>query len=346
MDFKKLRALSPAQGIGTIETIDMHTEGEPLRVIIGGLPPIEGATILDKRRYFREHYDSLRRTLMFEPRGHADMYGAVLTEPVTEGADFGTFFIHNEGYSTMCGHAIIALVKLALDSGFIDRKGDNPVVEIDAPPGRISAVARRNKGIVEEVSFRNVPSFVLYHDSVVDVPGIGRIEFDLAYGGAFYAFCEAAPLGLNLEASDYNKLIDYGRRIKNAIIENYNIVHPYEADLGFLYGTIFVGAPYSQLNWSRNVCVFADGEVDRSPTGSGVSARAALHYFRKEVQINEKVSIESILGTTMDVEVVDTLEYGNHKAVIPQVTASSYYTGKNSFWIDKSDPLIDGFIFR
>lgn len=346
MDFNKLRALSPGQGFGTVETIDMHTEGEPLRVIIDGLPLIEGATILEKRRYFREHYDSIRRTLMFEPRGHADMYGAILTEPVTEGADFGTFFIHNEGYSTMCGHAIIALVKLALDSGFVDRKGDAPIVEIDAPPGRIRAMARRNKGIVESVSFRNVPSFVLFQDRVVDVPGIGRIEFDLAFGGAFYAFCEAAPLGLNLEASDYNKLIDYGRRIKNAIAENYNIVHPYEAELGFLYGTIFVGAPYSHSNFSRNVCVFAEGEVDRSPTGSGVSARAALHYSKNEIRINEKLTIEGILGTIMDVEVVDILEYGNHKAVVPQVTGTSYYTGKNSFWIDRSDPLIDGFIFR
>jgi trans-L-3-hydroxyproline dehydratase len=346
MDLNKLRTFLPGRETGTIETIDMHTGGEPLRVVTGGLPPVEGNTILEKRRYFRENYDNIRRTLMFEPRGHADMYGAIITEPVAEGADFGTFFIHNEGYSTMCGHAIIALVKLALDSGFIDRKGDTPLVEIDAPPGRISAVARRNKGIVESVSFRNVPSFVLYQDSIVDVPGIGRIEFDLAFGGAFYAFCEASPLGLNLDSSDYNKLIDYGRRIKNAIIENYNIVHPYEADLGFLYGTIFIGAPYCHSNWSRNVCVFAEGEVDRSPTGSGVSARAALHFSKKELHINEKVTIESILGTTMDVEIVDTVEYGNHKAVIPQVTGTSYYTGKNSFWIDKSDPLAEGFIFR
>jgi trans-L-3-hydroxyproline dehydratase len=134
MDFKKLIEFKPVPGLSTVEAIDMHTEGEPLRVITGGLPLIEGKTILEKIRYFREHYDSLRTTLMFEPRGHADMYGAILTEPLTEGADFGTFFLHNEGYSTMCGHAIIALAKLVLDSGFVYREGDNPVLEIDAPP--------------------------------------------------------------------------------------------------------------------------------------------------------------------------------------------------------------------
>ncbi len=346
MDFNKLAGFKPMPGFGVIETIDMHTEGEPLRVITGGLPEIKGDTILEKRRFFRENYDKIRTTLMFEPRGHADMYGAILTEPVTEGADFGTFFLHNEGYSTMCGHAIIALTKLVLDSGFLNKEGDSPVVEIDAPPGRISAVANKKNGIVESVSFRNVPSFLLLQDKVVDVKGLGRIEFDVAFGGAFYAFCDAASLGLNLDSSDYNKLIDYGRRIKNAVMENYNIVHPYEPDLSFLYGTIFTGAPYKLTNWSRNVCIFAEGEVDRSPTGSGVSARAALHYFKRELQKNEKVTIESILGTTMDVEVVDTLEYGKHKAVVPEVTGTAFYTGRNSFWIDKSDPLIDGFIFR
>lgn len=346
MDFNKLAGFKAMPGFGIIETIDMHTEGEPLRVIIGGLPEIKGDTILEKRRFFRENYDMIRTTLMLEPRGHADMYGAILTEPVTEGADFGTFFLHNEGYSTMCGHAIIALTKLVLDSGFLNKEGDSPVVEIDAPPGRISAVAKKKNGIVESVSFRNVPSFLLLQDKVVDVQGLGRIEFDVAFGGAFYAFCDAASLGLNLDSSDYNKLIDYGRRIKNAVMENYNIVHPYEPDLSFLYGTIFTGSPYKLTNWSRNVCIFAEGEVDRSPTGSGVSARAALHYFKRELQKNEKVTIESILGTTMDVEVVDALEYGNHKAVVPEVTGTAFYTGRNSFWIDKSDPLIEGFIFR
>lgn len=346
MNFGVFDAFSPPSENGRIETIDMHTAGEPLRVITSGLPEIKGNTILEKRKYFRENYDNIRTTLMFEPKGHADMYGAILTEPVSEGADFGTFFLHNEGYSTMCGHAIIALTKLVLESGFIKKKGNTRRVEIDAPPGRISAIAKMKNNIVEYVTFRNVPSFLLLRDEIVDVQGLGRINFDVAFGGAFYAFCEAAPLGLNLDASDYNKLIDYGRRIKEAVIENFSIVHPFEKDLGFLYGTIFLGAAYEMDNWSRNVCIFAEGEVDRSPTGSGLSARAALHFMKREIELKRKVTIESILGTTMDMEVVDTLEFGPHKAVIPEVSGTAYYSGRHTFWLDKTDPLINGFIFR
>ena len=337
---------SPPSEPGKLETIDMHTAGEPLRVITAGLPEIKGKTILEKRRYFRENYDNIRTALMFEPRGHADMYGAIITEAVTEGADFGTFFLHNEGYSTMCGHAIIALTKLVLESGFIKKEGVIKKVEIDAPPGRISAWAEMENGIVERVRFRNVPSFLLLRDEMVDVQGIGRIGFDVAYGGAFYAFCEAAPLGLNLDSGDYNRLIDYGRRIKEAVAENFNIVHPFEKDLGFLYGTIFLGAPYDINNWSRNVCVFAEGEVDRSPTGSGLSARAALHFMKGELELNQKVRVESILGTTMDMSVLETTTFGPHKAVIPEISGTAFYSGRNTFWLDRDDPLIDGFIFR
>jgi trans-L-3-hydroxyproline dehydratase len=172
------------------------------------------------------------------------------------------------------------------------------------------------------------------------------VDFDVAYGGAFYAFCDAAKLGLNLDSSDYNKLIDYGRRIKNAVNENFRIDHPYEADLGFLYGTIFIGAPYELNNWSRNVCVFADGEVDRSPTGSGLSARAGLHYSKRELEPGKKVSVESILGTIMDLEIKETVEYGGYKAVIPEVSGTAHFTGRNEFWIDASDPLKNGFIIR
>ena len=346
MNLKKLKDFKGPGGAGEITAIDMHTGGEPLRVIVSGLPEIEGDTILDKRRWFRDKLDHIRTSLMFEPRGHADMYGTIITPPVSKGAYFGKFFMHNEGYSTMCGHAIIALTRLAIESGMVEMKGGKTIVEIDAPPGRISAEAEMDGKLVKSVTFRNVPSFLLIENELVDVPGIGRVEFDVAYGGAFYAFCDAQRLGLTLDSSDYHRLIDYGRRIKRAVSESFNIVHPFEEDLGFLYGTIFTGPAHSPNNWSRNVCIFAEGEVDRSATGSGVSARAALHYAKGELGLNEKVTIESILGTTMDMEVVESLEYGGHQAVIPAVSGSAWYTGKNSFWLDKKDPLLDGFIFR
>jgi len=329
-----------------IKTIDLHTGGEPLRVYTDGLPEIQGTTILEKQKFFKDNFDYIRTGTMFEPRGHADMYGAILTAPTTEDADFGTFFLHNEGYSSMCGHAIIALTKLVLDTGMIEKAGDAPELIINAPSGKIYAKARRENGIVQHVSFRNVPSFLYLQDQQIDVPGLGRVQFDVAYGGAFYAFCEAEPLGLTLDASGYNKLIDYGRRIKHAVMEAYPITHPFEEALSFLYGTIFTGKAYDPKHHSRNVCIFAEGEVDRSPTGTGVSARAALHHSKGELASGEKIIIESILGTTMEVEVVETVSFGPHQAVIPEVSGMAYITGQSEFYFDPADPLKEGFIFR
>lgn len=346
MPVTTFKNFKPREGWKVIETIEMHTCGEPLRVFVSGLPRLEGDTILEMRRHFRENHDFIRRATMFEPRGHADMYGAVITPPVSEGAAFGTFFMHNEGYSTMCGHAVIALGRLAAESGLVETTGGKAELIIDAPPGRIRCVVTMRGGRAESVSFRNIPSFLLYSDRQIDVPGIGRIRFDVAYGGAFYAFVKAADAGVKLESSDINKLIDYGRRIKKAVTGEYPITHPFEDDLGFLYGTIFTGEPYDKGHWSRNVCIFADGEVDRSPTGSGVSARAALHYAKGELARGEKVTIESILGTTMDLEIVEVTEWGGYTAVIPEVTGTSSFTGSNRIWIDPDDELAGGFLIR
>jgi len=346
MNIHRLENWIPPKEWIKIKTIDLHTGGEPLRVLYDGLPEIMGDSILEKRRYFRDHLDSIRTSVMFEPRGHADMYGALITEPITPNADFGTFFMHNEGYSTMCGHAIIALTKLVFDTGMIEKTGDQPELIIDAPPGLIRAKAFRKNGIVEKVSFLNVPSFVLLRDEYVEVEGIGRVKFDVAYGGAFYAFVDADELGIGMQAKDYNQLIDWGKKIKRAVMENFPIRHPFEEDLSFLYGSIFIGAPQNAENHSRNVCIFAEGELDRSSTGSGVSARAALHYAKGDLQIGEKISIESILGTTMEVMVSEITNYGPHQAVVPEVSGTAFLSGRNEFWIDPTDSLKNGFIFR
>src|SRR5215510_13190333 len=241
-----------------ITTIDMHTGGEPLRVIIDGLPPIEGQTVLEKRRYFREHYDHLRCGLMWEPRGHADMYGAVITPSVE--SDFDVFFLHNEGYSTMCGHAIIALTKLAVETNLVSSKNE---LTISVPAGQIHARASVVEGQVVEASFCNVPSFVYLRDEQIDVEGVGLVRFDIAYGGAFYAFVKSEDVEIELLPENSNRLIDYGRRIKNAVMSKFPITHPVEADLSFLYGTIFTGPALNTASHSRNVCIFADGELDR-----------------------------------------------------------------------------------
>jgi len=337
---------NPPDSWMVLNTVDMHTGGEPLRIILDGLPEIKGNTILEKRNYFKENLDHIRKGIIYEPRGHADMYGAIITEPVTEDGDFGVFFLHNEGYSTMCGHAIIALTKLVLETGLVSKQGTNPVLNIDGPPGRITATGYIEGGKVKKISFRNVPSFVLLDEQMIEIPGIGRINVEVAFGGAFYAFCEAKELGLNLDVSDYSKLIDYGMRIKKAVAGNFMIRHPFEEDLSFLYGTIFTGDPYDYRNHSRNVCIFADGEVDRSATGSGISARAALHYAKKELSINEHITIESILGSTMNVEIVKETTFGDFRAVVPEVTGTAHFTGKNQFLFDPDDPFKEGFLLR
>ena len=292
-----------------IKTIDLHTCGEPLRVFTDGLPEIKGKTILEKRRYFHDNLDYIRKGIMWEPRGHSDMYGAVITEPVSSDADFGAFFLHNQGYSTMCGHAMIALVTLVLETGLIKKERKDPEIIIDAPPGKIYARGFIKEGKVGSVSFKNVPSFLLMKDKSIDVPGIGPVEFDVAFGGAFYVFVKADKLGIKLDKNYYGKLIDYGRKIKHAVMESFDIKHPFENDLSFLYGTIFTGQPYDKNNHSRNVCIFADGELDRSPTGSGVSARAALHHAKGELKKGEKITVESILGTLMEVQISETCIY-------------------------------------
>jgi trans-L-3-hydroxyproline dehydratase len=281
---------------------------------------------------------------MWEPRGHADMYGAVLTS--SEDADFDVFFLHNEGYSTMCGHAIIALTKLVLETGLTSKDGNNPQIIFHAPAGKIYARALMKDDKVELAAFRNVPSFLYLSDQCAEVPGLGRIRFDVAYGGAFYAFVDAEQVGLNLNPQQVDQLIDLGRRIKRAVMDQFAIKHPFEEDLSFLYGTIFTGPPQDARHHSRNVCIFANGEVDRSATGTGVSARAALHHAKGDLKLNDKITIESIVGSTMSVEAVECTKYGPYDAVIPEVGGTASITGQSAFYFDPKDSFRNGFILR
>jgi trans-L-3-hydroxyproline dehydratase len=329
-----------------ITTIEAHAAGEPLRVITGGFPPFPGETILAKRRFLRENLDDLRKTLMWEPRGHADMYGCLITEPVRPGSHLGVLFLHNEGYSSMCGHGIIALTKVVLECGLAGVPKNAKVRKIDTPAGLVEAKPRWEKGRVKEVSFINVPSFVYALDHRLDVPGVGRIGCDIAFGGAFYAFCRAEDLGVRLVPEEFRKLIDLGMRVKRAVQAGLEIRHPFEPDLGFLYGTIIMGPPHDPGNFGRNVCVFAEGEVDRSPTGTGVSARAALHLAKAEIGLGEPFVIESILGTCFRGRAIEETSFGPYRAVLPEVTGTAHLTGRNEFWIDPDDPLAHGFILR
>jgi trans-L-3-hydroxyproline dehydratase len=354
-----------------IRTIDAHTAGEPLRVIVDGIPEPPGRTILEKRRFARESLDALRRVLMWEPRGHRDMYGCLPTRPVTDDGDVGVLFLHNEGFSTMCGHGIIGLVKVGLDCGLLEKAGDEPVVRIDTPAGRVTATAHRHVdpttgadpttadqptnaagGRVQKVSFLNVPSFVLELDLEVQVAGLGRVRCDLAFGGAFYAYVDATALGIEIRPELHAQLIDVGMRIKRAVMREYDIVHPAgDAELNFLYGTILVqpgdaGASGFRGVHSRNVCIFAEGEVDRSPTGTGVSGRAAILHTRGELPLREWITIESVIGSQFDVRIHETMMVGGRPAIVPEVRGSAHITGQHEFLVDPEDALREGFLLR
>lgn len=336
---------SSASGPTLLKTIDSHAAGEPLRVVTGGLPPLEGADMLAKRACMKANFDHFRRALMLEPRGHADMYGAVITRPVTDDGDLGVLFLHNAGYSTMCGHGIIALSKVIFDEQLLTPR-EQGCLRFDTPAGRVTAHAEfDSRGRVHSTSFINVPSF-LDHDGVVEVPGLGKVEYTLGFGGAYYAYVDAAALRLRLVADESSLLVARGRAIKQAVAEAIEIRHPEgKRDLEFVYGTIFVGQAHGQAH-SRNVCVFADGEIDRSPTGTGVSGRVAIHHARGELQLGSTIEIESVLGTTFQATAQELVDYHGRSAIIPQVRGRAWITGRHLFEIAPDDPLREGFMLR
>ena len=319
-----------------LEAVDYHTGGEPFRIVTAGAPPLDGTTILERRRFALEHVDHVRRLLVFEPRGHADMYGCHVVPPNDDGADLGVVFFHNEGYSTACGHGTIALVTWALDEGVVERReGVNHVV-VDVPSGRLETWATVESGRVRSVRFRNVPSFVW----ATGLEAAGRVV-DVAFGGAFYASLEE-----RVEPAELPRLIALGREIKAALEADHEIVHPAEPELRDVYGVIFWQEEGSAPLTQRNVAVFADGEVDRSPCGSGTSARLALLHAEGRLPRGAPLRHLSIVGSEFTGRVVDETEVAGRPAVVTEVEGSAYRTGRATFELDPDDPLGEGFLLR
>ena len=320
-----------------ISTVDYHTGGEPFRIVTGGVEPLRGTTVLDRRRDALARLDHVRRLLVFEPRGHADMYGCHVVPPNDDGADLGVVFFHNAGYSTACGHGTIALVTWALDEGIVARhEGENCVV-VDVPSGRLETRALVEGGRVRSVRFRNVPAFVW-------ATGVraGAHEVDVAFGGAFYACLEE-----RVHASELPRLIELGREIKRELESVHEIAHPLEPELRDVYGVIFwqeeaEGLPLTQ----RNVTVFADGEVDRSPCGSGTSARLALLDASWRLPRGAPLRHLSVVGSEFTGRVVGDAEVSGRPAVITEVEGAAYRTGSATFALDPRDPLGEGFLLR
>ena len=313
-----------------VTTVDYHCAGEPFRIVLAGAPDLEGTTILEKRRWALENCDDIRRLLVNEPRGHADMYGCFVTAPEDGRADLGVVFFHNSGYSTACGHGTIALVSWAIESGRIVGVEPETRVTVDVPSGRLETVARVEGGDVRSVRFRNVPAYVHARDLK-----IGRFTVDIAYGGAFYALLPAAQAGLRVEPRQLPQLIELGRGLKQHIEAEHQVRHHLRPEIEGIYGVIFTDG-------DRNVTVFADGEVDRSPCGSGTSARLALLDATGELPRGQTLTHRSIVGSTFLGRVVEEVEGG----VITEVEGSAHLTGRHEFVLQPDDELGTGFLLR
>lgn len=329
-----------------LRTVDMHTGGEPVRIVTAGYPPIPGDTILEKRRYAREHLDHLRRLLMFEPRGHPDMYGVIPVEPDDPEADLAVLFMHNEGYSTMCGHAVIALGRWAVDSGLVTAVEPETEVRIQVPSGLVRATVEVDRARTGTVRFENVPSFVAAGGATVEVDGFGEVTVDVSFGGAFYTLVPAGAFGLDVRSSPVGDLVEAAWATTAAVAAAVPLDHPDHPDLAFLYGTILTdGGDTWSDEPTANVCVFADRQVDRSPTGSGVAARIALQYERGLIGLGAERTFESIVGSTFTGRAVRETAVGDRPAVIVEVGGRAHYVGESTFTVEPEDPL-EPFLLR
>jgi proline racemase len=343
--------------LGPIRTVDYHTGGEPFRIVTDGVPELEGRTVHERRRWAMSNLDDVRHLVIDEPRGHADMYGCFVTPPNDAGADLGVVFFHNEGYSTACGHGTIALVTWAIDSGRIAAREPETGVTVDVPSGRLPCRAAVRGGRVDSVTFRNVPSYVLATD--VRVPtSRGEVAVDVSFGGAFYGSVDARSIGLDVSRASLPALIALQRELRPALDERLGPRHPDEPELAGIYGVIFwqsePAEPGADL-LQRNVTVFADGEVDRSPCGSGTSARLALLDASGELPRGARLRHRSIVDSVFAAVVVGdgpSLAGGaggsgtGIPTVITEVTGSAYRTGSHELTLDPADPLGTGFLLR
>jgi len=330
--------------IRTLSVIDYHTEGEPMRIVVGGAPPIPGDTLMARSEHLAAHGRELLGFTLYEPRGHAAMCGAILTEPVTPGADAGVLFIEPLGPVHMCGHGAIALGAMLVESGRVAAPEGAATVTLETPAGLVSCRVRARAGEPSAVTIRNVPAFSAGLDLTVDVPGLGAVRFDLAYGGHFYALVEAAACGLSLEPAEAPRLVEVGERIRAAIEEQGPLVHPAMPAAGGLLYVQFYGParrPDAQL---RNAVVVAPAGLDRSPCGTGTSARLANLHARGRLEVGQAFGHESIIGTLFTGRIVALTDVAGTPAVVPEITGRAWMIGRSTLSLDPSDPFPGGFL--
>lgn len=333
-----------AQFSQIISAIDTHTEGEPTRIVLSGLPSIRGTTMADKWAYARENMDHLRRALMHEPRGHRDMFGAILTSPCMPEADFGLMFMDSGGFLTMCGHGTIGTVMMLLEMGMVEAKEPETVVIFDTPAGLVKAHAVVEHGKACRAWIENVPAFLLKADVPVEVEGLGEITVDIAFGGNFFALISSDQIGVSLEPRRVKDLVDIGLRVRDAVNQQVPVEHPIEKHINKVELTEITGPPVHPEAHARNIMIFGEGSVDRSPCGTGTCARMAEMYAKGQLKLGEPFVHESIIGSLFHGELLREEKVGPLTAVVPRIGGTAYITGIQHFVIDPADPMKYGFL--
>ena len=326
----------------TIFAVDSHTMGEPLRLIVGGFPNLVGNSVPEKREYFIKHYDYLRKALMQEPRGHKDMFGCVLTQPTMPEADIGVIFMHGEGYHNMCGHGTIATNTILVETGMVEVKEPETTILMEAPAGLVTVHVKVEDGKAKQVSFENVPAFLYREDVQVDVPGYGKLTVDISFGGSFFAIIDAAQLGIDICPENASRLTEAGMAIIHAANEQIEVQHPELPHIKTIDLCEIWGPAKSEGADLQNITIF-DGQIDRSPCGTGTSAKVATLWAKGKLKLNEPFVYESVINTTFTGRAIRETTVGPYKAIIPEITGSAYITGYSQFMIDEEDPVKYGF---
>lgn len=322
--------------------VDSHTEGMPTRVVTGGVGVVPGATMFDRRRYFIDHLDHIRRLLMNEPRGHSAMSGAILQPPTRTDADFGVLYIETSGCLPMCGHGTIGVATVLVETGMVEVTEPVTTIRLDTPAGLVVVDVRVEDGSAKAVTLRNVPSFALALDRTVKVAPWGEVAYDMAFGGNFYAIVELDDLGIPFERAHKNRLMEAGLAIMAAIDEQDRPIHPGNPGINGVHH-VYLAAPGSTAAHSRHAMVIHPGMFDRSPCGTGTSARMAQLHARGRLPLNTEFRNESFIGTHFIGELVEETEVAGHRAVIPTVTGRAWITGTAQYMYDPDDPFPQGF---
>ncbi|MGW4642008.1 proline racemase family protein [Sphaerisporangium sp. NPDC004334] len=323
--------------------VDSHTEGMPTRVVTGGVGVIPGASMAERREYFMANLDHVRKLLMYEPHGHAAMSGAILQPPTRPDADYGVLFIEVSGCLPMCGHGTIGVATVLVETGMVEVAEPVTTVRLDTPAGLVVASVRVEDGAATAVTIQNVPSFNVALDAVVKVPGIGEITYDLAYGGNFYAILPIESVGLPFERAYGQRILDAGLAVSAAINEAAEPVHPLDPGIRGCHHVQFV-APGSDARLSRHAMAIYPGWFDRSPCGTGTSARMAQLHARGELAVGEDFLNESFIGTRFTGRLVEETEVAGLPAVVPAITGRAWVTGTAQHFLDPSDPFPEGFL--